>query len=460
MREHLERENMKTATPNIRLHFKQGCKQEINGLVKVSGLVPLKHIIQLIQNIGLDGNPRESELNSIVKEIIDTLETDPALYPLKTKGLLLAASTVEELDRLRFHIFFDTEWKEGVLDGGHNLLAIGHFALRQALSGSKRLIEVGRAKKWFEFKELVGRCKAELDAYLDSGDEALEILVPVELLMPHSTQSSDMDNFRDDMSDIKAARNNNASLTQATRSNDVGLFKDLADNLDESISVEWKTNDGGTQKATDLVALSWLGLRALSLRPKGDDGKALVPPAPQQLYSSKAVCMNKYDEFMRNPEISTKRGIAYELRHGGVLSAFQITGDFPAIWDSIEKLLPDSYNKAVNGRYMGLSAVASLQNKSRSGTKYYGEPLPVVSPEGFIMPLVYSMSALLDKLSDGTLAWKVDPIEFLEAHIDEIVQRFAVSMKSNDNDPQKIGKNGEVYVGLFDKVENIYNANY
>lgn len=170
--------------------------------------------------------------------------------------------------------------------------------------------------------------------------------------------------------------------------------------------------------------------------------------------------MNKYDEFMRSPEICTKRADVYELRHGGVLSAFQVTADFPEIWDWIERLLPDSYNKVAGGRFMGLSAVASLQNKGRSGTKYYGEALPVVSPEGFIMPLVYSMSALLNKLSDGTIAWKIDPIEFLEAHFDAMVERFAVSMKSNENDPQKIGKNGEVYVGLFDKVENIYNANY
>ena len=451
---------MKTATPNIRLHFKQGCKQEINGLTKVSGLVPLKHIVQLIQNIGLEGNPRESQLNPIAKEVIDTLETGPSLYPLKSRGLLLAASTFEELDRMRFHLYFDTERKEGVLDGGHNLLAIGHFSLRQALTGSKKLAELSKAKKWFEFKDLVNRCKTEFDTWLESGAEELEILVPVELLLPLSSSSQDVDRFRDDMFDIKAARNNNASLSIATRSNDMDLFHDLKENLDESISVEWKTNDGGVHKATDLVALAWPALIALGLKPKDDGGKTITPPSPQQLYASKGVCMNKYAEFMGCPDISTKRAEKYELRHKGVLSAFQIAGYFPEIWDLIEKLLPDTYNRVTGGRYMGLSAVAGHQDKGRTGTKYYGDALPVTSPDGFLMPLVYSVSALLTKVDESSLEWKVDPFEFLESHFDKMVERFAVSMKSNDNDPQKVGKNGEVYVGLFDKVENIYNASY
>ena len=54
-------------------------------------------------------------------------------FPFKTKGILLASSRYENLDRDRVRIHFDSRNIEGILDGGHNTLAIGLLILKRAL---------------------------------------------------------------------------------------------------------------------------------------------------------------------------------------------------------------------------------------------------------------------------------------------------------------------------------------
>ena len=76
--------------------------------------------------------------------------------PFKSKGILVAASKCDQLERNRFSLNFDNQQIEGVLDGGHNLLAIGRFLLWQVLD-RKDEAEFKRRKKWLEFKELWAR---------------------------------------------------------------------------------------------------------------------------------------------------------------------------------------------------------------------------------------------------------------------------------------------------------------
>lgn len=51
----------------------------------------------------------------------------------KSKGILLASSSYESLDRGRYRLSFASHDEvEGILDGGHNTLAIGSYILSEA----------------------------------------------------------------------------------------------------------------------------------------------------------------------------------------------------------------------------------------------------------------------------------------------------------------------------------------
>lgn len=67
------------------------------------------------------------------ESIQDSIECGPELFPFKTKGILLASSRYENLDRDRVRIHFDSRNIEGILDGGHNTLVIGLLILKRAL---------------------------------------------------------------------------------------------------------------------------------------------------------------------------------------------------------------------------------------------------------------------------------------------------------------------------------------
>jgi hypothetical protein len=51
-----------------------------------------------------------------------------------SKGILIAASEVEELERGRFRLTFEDPELEGILDGGHNSLSAGRFIVKSVLT--------------------------------------------------------------------------------------------------------------------------------------------------------------------------------------------------------------------------------------------------------------------------------------------------------------------------------------
>ena len=133
------------------LRFHHCGRQTIGSTYRLTGLVKLKQIINLIEVLDLEANPRESRIGKITSDIIESLETTPNLFWVKSKGLLLAATVYRELDGDRFEVSFEDPDLEGVLDGGHNLLAIGTFFLTKVLESEGNeadLKELRKAKVW------------------------------------------------------------------------------------------------------------------------------------------------------------------------------------------------------------------------------------------------------------------------------------------------------------------------
>ena len=124
-------------SPSIVIRLKQSYCQQIGKIKRVIGLMPASFITGLIDTLDLDANPRSSRLGGVTEAIQVSIRNDETstyekLFPFKSKGILLAASQYEELDRGRYRLQFIDKSTEGILDGGHNTLAIGVYVLSQA----------------------------------------------------------------------------------------------------------------------------------------------------------------------------------------------------------------------------------------------------------------------------------------------------------------------------------------
>src|SRR6478735_1270780 len=115
---------------------------KINKLI--SSISPL-NFIKLLQKADNKVNPRIAKINRITKSIHETLENDPELFWLKSKGILLATETCRVLDRNRVEISLDNIDYEGIMDGGHNTFAIATFLIEQLFDE--------QVKTWDECKE-------------------------------------------------------------------------------------------------------------------------------------------------------------------------------------------------------------------------------------------------------------------------------------------------------------------
>ena len=73
-----------------------------------------------------------------------------------------------------------------------------------------------------------------------------------------------------------------------------------------------------------------------------------------------------------------------------------------------------------------------------------------------MMPIMYSMRAIIDRTADGTLSWAVNPIEFYgnKENLARIVGSLKNIMELVDWDPQNVGKKNASYQA----VENTVNT--
>ena len=466
--------NVTDANGGIIIRFEKLVKQSVGETTKIIGLVRAKYLIPIIDNLDLQANPRNSKTGSVTKAIQQSIDEDPMLFPFKTKGLLLAASDYEEMKRGRIRVIFNDPSTEGILDGGHNTLAIGLLILERAMGyarsagNSKAKMPTG-SKTWSEFKALWQDNRSLIQEYqeavrkdetLDSGEDPqgddLSFYVPVELLVPTDpTDPICVEDFSNNLLEICVARNNNAELNASAKANQKGYFDALADalgktNPDVHDRIEWKTNNGGDIKVQDIIALSWIVLRWLCPIDDGA-GKKVEAPASTKLYSGKGSCLALFERFMSSEDVTSQDHGSYRhgLRNETVRKAFDLVAQIPALYDKIYSEFPDLYNQA-GGSYGRITAVKKLNERTTDKvTPFAGVPVNTVSPDGFITPLVYGLTVLVDPEKMG---WRTEPVAFLDKWLPGIVKRYSAQFGPCDYDPQKIGKSAASY----NTVEDAY----
>ncbi|WEV73688.1 hypothetical protein OZX74_07230 [Bifidobacterium sp. ESL0798] len=464
----------------IVLRFEQSVHQTIGETSKFTGMVRAKYLIPVIDKLDLQANPRSSKEGRVTNAIQESIEDDVSLFPFKTKGILLAASDYEQLDRGRIRVFFDNANIEGILDGGHNTLAIGLLILERAVEFAGKKLPRGQ-KTWSEFKILWTEHRDDIQKYQEAvrknedGSSAnpevigdLSFYVPVELLVPADPDNDIcVDDFRHNLLEICEARNNNVELTASAKAHQKGYFADLAKLLKEenptvNSHVEWKTNDGGDVKVADIIALTWIVLRKLPQFQDSDDcppfkdaeGKVVEAPHPQQLYSGKGSCLSAFNRFMSSSDVTGgTNDYTSELHNPVVYSAFQLAVQIPELYDYIYAQFPDLYNRA-NGSYGNIIAVKGLNPTSATTKKYTPfskQPVQTANPLGFIVPLVYGLTALV-KVEPNKVVWRHEPKSFLKENLPKIVSQYKEVFDPCGYDPQKVGKSAMSY----STAENAY----
>lgn len=443
----------------ILVRFDQGqVAEQVEGPVRrIIGFVKARNMLPLFDAADLEANPRSAKAGPVTDAIIESIVETPETFPFKTKGVLVGASNYERLERNRYELKFENLHIEGILDGGHNMLAIGTHILRLA-TGNEKL----RLPRWPDFKfaweknhDLVTVLRKSTSE--DSGDGPLDFLIPLEILVPLDRDDPViMNDFTSSLLDICAARNNNVELRLETKANQKGFYEEFQRFLPTAIAdrVEWKTNDGGDIKVRDLIALSWIPLSLVDL-PEDEDGRQIEAPVPQNIYRNKGECVKLFDRLMSSPAVSKKTGGEYrhELHNTQVGSALAIAAQIPVLYDRIYRLFPDAYNDGT-GRFGGLTVVKQAKDlRSKPTTHFTDQPVSYSYPDGLIMPLVYGLRSLIERAPDGKLRWKIDPELFLDDCFQSIVKKYRVIMDAFRADPQKIGKNEGSYDLVLDGFE-------
>ncbi len=175
---------------------------------------------------------------------------------------------------------------------------------------------------------------------------------------------------------------------------------------------------------------------------------------PVMIYSNKGQCLKTFEVLMQNDAIAEQDGPVRRLHHPEIKSALDLMGDLPRLFDWIYEHFPAAYNKASPGFGRINSVRTHISNKksfdkkkhtrTRPKTRFYQLPVEFDYPDGFIIPIVWSLSELIG--SDGTtMDWKTDPRSFLESVFPELVSDYHGLIKAVNYDPQRVGKSAGYY---------------
>ncbi|WP_441240530.1 hypothetical protein [Tardiphaga sp. 768_D3_N2_1] len=445
---------------NLIIRYEQVHEQVEGPVRRIVGFVKAKNMLTLFDAADLEANPRSAKAGAVTEAIIESITETPDTFPFKTKGVLVGASDYDALDRRRYGLRFENTHIEGILDGGHNMLAIGTHILSVA-TGDEKLAK--KLKRWPDFKEAWEEHRSAVNALRKSSSDdhdvagPLEFLIPIEILVPSDVENADVvQQFNRSLLDICAARNNNVELRLESKANQKGYYEALSEALPPEIvtRVEWKTNDGGDIKVRDLVALAWIPLSVLDL-PDDDEGRPVEAPIPQNIYRNKGECVKLFDRLMSSPQVSkpTNGEYTHELHSEAVRSALRLAGELPMLYDRIYRDFPYAYNDG-EGKFGRLKIVKMAKDmRTTPVTHFTNVEVEYSYPDGLIMPLVYGLKALMRKGRNGHISWKEDPNTFLDKHGIAIVKKYRVILDAFNFDPQKIGKNEGSYNLVLDAFE-------
>ncbi len=394
-----------------------------------SSISPL-NFIKLIHKADNKVNPRNAKENRVTKSIHETLEKSPELFWLKSKGILLATESCKVLERNRVEISLVNVDYEGIMDGGHNALAIAIFLIEQLFDE--------KIKTWEECKEFWNDNYEDILKEFQSRESEFQFSIPLEIVTPNDEDGS-IEEYYDYLSEICSARNNNVQLTETAKGNKVGYYDYLKELLEGKFDIIWKSGDAGKIKSEDVISLATLPL--IFLQQKGLLPNDIKNLNKINIYSQKSRCVDFYNSVLENPNISDEVKGKAVLKDSYVKSALEMIEEILCFFDRMFIEFPNLYHDASPGKFGRITVVSKKQTKIPFNST--DEMAQYQYSFGFIYPLITGLTSLMD-IDESTkkIFWKIKPSELDLSELD--LTQYVNIIKLVNFDPQKIGK-GEVF---------------
>lgn len=423
----------------IELRHGNDAKYSFEGkrIIKLNSSISPQTAVELIRVVDNQINPREAKAGPITKAIFSTLNDTPELFWFKSKGILLATTDCEILqDPNQVSLTFGNPLYEGIMDGGHNFLAIANFLTTKLLK--KPL------KNWKECKQFWAEHYDEIKRAIDEeavkDDNILSFSIPIEIIAPMHEEGA-LDDYYRVISAICKARNNNVQLQDAALSNQSGFYDYLKEQMTD-FPVQWKTNDAGTIKVNDVV--SWATLPLMFLQQKD-----LIVKEPKlnvvSIYSSKSKCVNAFSAILDTDGYCEEENGKFKLTSELIKSALNLVPDILRYFDRLTVAFPDLFKKALHSNLSTAAGDIIDKNKqmevpfkttdSKSSCSY---------PLAYIYPLVAGTTALM-RVNGNKVEWIKNPADPAFDLNNVNLSTFVSVMKSLRYDPQKVGKDKSFY---------------
>lgn len=430
----------------ISISIQQPKKRELKEFESTVGYINAEQVFKIVSYLNLELNPREPITNStIVPEIINTLNNSRSLYPLKSKGILVASKKIsydESSSQESAQLKIGTSSSEGVLDGGHNLLAaVIYLLLRQRIDFEQSNME------WEELKT----------KFLDNFQSKSllpedDFLMPIEVI---SIKNSEGTNVKEIFSSVSHARNFNSQLKSSALANASGLYDYIKSKLSSDVlsNIAWRQNQKlKGEEITDIdlvVQLSWISLSLIDFK-SPELNKLKI--SGWEAFQNPEKSINNYSELIKSKEVS-KQSNGYdqkiEITNITVKSALDL---IPLILDAYD-LIYRNFSRAYNlsgGKFGKLTLVQNQDEISYSPFKR--KKLETAYPPiAFIMPVIYSTQQLIGKYPIGherenQFDWIMNPVDFFSdiENLSKIVGQVRMAYEVERN-LHKIGSSTALY---------------
>lgn len=424
----------------------QEAREDIS-LCKINSSLSAKEFSSLLSIADNKVNPRSATANNIVKAIHETLETSPELFWFKSKGLLLATETCVPLDRNRIGITLSNHDYEGIMDGGHNTLAIASFILIKCFGLKKN-----EWKKWKECQSFWKDNYDDIIAKIEDRIDDFKFSIPIEIISPNNNKTDAIEEFHDHISEICSARNNNVQLRDTAKANQTGTYDYLKEVLN-NYDITWKTGEKGTIKCEDVIALCSLPLyylQELNLLPK--DIKKLNKV---NIYSGKSQCVSVFNQILTHRQISLYSDGKYELNSDLIKSALDMSEELLCFFDKLYLQFPKMYNRVSSG--FGRIKVVNQKKMSKAHFGTVDDFCENTYPEAYIYPFFAGITKLMKYNEDTTkLEWVKRPTALDLTKIDSKI--YIEMIKLQQYDPQKVGKTKSCYIASEPIFESILKS--
>lgn len=342
----------------------------------------------LPENIPMDTNPRKQKLTTdVAKKIkMSLLNTGEANFYLLNRGILLSAKSVSynNYSNEMTVVFEDLE-VHGNVDGGHTYKII--LDNRDQLDKGQQYVKI-------------------------------EILTGIEGIFQ----------------DLAAARNWSVPVKDkslAELANRFDIIKTTLAGEPYIDKISFVENDSGEIDVDDMLAV--LTMFHIG-RYAGKDSCPIIA------YSSKKRCETIYIEEHKlhgespsNPYVKMK----------------PIMADIFKLYDAIEVSMRRYYaQKNPGGKYGRIKGVTVAKDGKQFQSKYFGKNMEVLTPNGFIYPILGAFRALV-KEENGVYGWKKNPFSVLEELGPELVESTVSMSRALGNNPQSVGKNTNIWMQLY-----------